>query len=272
MDMKQLRCIVAIAEEGNITHAAQKVFISQPALSQLLRKLENTLGTPLFVRDGRIVTPTTAGKIYLNGARAILNINEALAGKMQKAKTLPDRINVRISSALPRDIISGIVPMLRKANTSINISIEADLQGRYTRLLMDSECDIAVSEIPSSKDPDFLYFPIRRERLYFLCPRDYDSSSKNPAGLILSTRGTLLRNLEDVALEKLSIHSEIAYETDDRELALELAREKAGFVFVLSKAALPEERSHRIVDLPFCPEVEVALICGARSPFRAMLR
>ncbi|HCM28770.1 MAG: hypothetical protein A2Z99_21225 [Treponema sp. GWB1_62_6] len=82
MDLRQLRNIIAIAEEGNITRAAEKVFISQPALSQLLRKLEHTLGTPLFIREGKRVIPTRAGKIYLNGARAILNIAKALDQKL----------------------------------------------------------------------------------------------------------------------------------------------------------------------------------------------
>lgn len=86
MDLRQLEYIIAIAEEGNITRAAERVFISQPALSQVLKKLENSLGSPLFVRDGKSVKPTTAGKIYLNGARAILNIAKAMERNLNESE------------------------------------------------------------------------------------------------------------------------------------------------------------------------------------------
>lgn len=90
MDLRQLEYIIAIAEEGNITRAAGKMFISQPALSQLLKRLENSLGSKLFVRDGKSVRPTTAGKIYLNGARAILNIEKAMERKLKEPETSND--------------------------------------------------------------------------------------------------------------------------------------------------------------------------------------
>ena len=51
MDLKQIEYILKIAEENNITHAAEKLFITQPALNQQLLKLEKELGTPLFHRS-----------------------------------------------------------------------------------------------------------------------------------------------------------------------------------------------------------------------------
>ena len=72
MDLKQIEYILKIAEEKNITHAAEKLFITQSALNQQLLKLEKELGCPLFYRSRTDWRPTPAGEIYLDTARQIL--------------------------------------------------------------------------------------------------------------------------------------------------------------------------------------------------------
>lgn len=72
MDLKQIEYILKIAEEKNITHAAEKLFITQSALNQQLLKLEKELGCPLFYRSRTDWRPTPAGEIYLDAARQIL--------------------------------------------------------------------------------------------------------------------------------------------------------------------------------------------------------
>ena len=83
MDLRQIEYILKIAEENNITRAAQKLFISQSALNQQLLKLEKELGVQLFHRSRTNWRPTKAGEIYLEGAC-----------------NMPGRSKVRISSWL----------------------------------------------------------------------------------------------------------------------------------------------------------------------------
>ena len=66
MDVKQMTYILTIAQEGGISKAAAKLFITQSALDQQLLKLEKELGTPLFYRSRTDWHPTPAGEIYLN--------------------------------------------------------------------------------------------------------------------------------------------------------------------------------------------------------------
>ena len=72
MDLRQLEYIVQIAEENNITRAAEKLYITQSALNQQLLKLEKELGVPLFHRSRTDWHPTEAGEIYLSAARKML--------------------------------------------------------------------------------------------------------------------------------------------------------------------------------------------------------
>ena len=69
MDTKQIEYILKIAEEGNITHAAEKLFLTQPALNQQLLRLEKELGTRLFVRSRTDWRPTEAWSIWKTQGR-----------------------------------------------------------------------------------------------------------------------------------------------------------------------------------------------------------
>lgn len=72
MELRQLRYFVAVAEELNFSRAAGRVYMSQPALSQQIRKLEEELGITLFYRTRRQVQLTEAGEVLLAGARQVL--------------------------------------------------------------------------------------------------------------------------------------------------------------------------------------------------------
>ncbi len=72
MSLEQLETVVAIAEEGALMRAAQRLHISQPPLTRRLRALEDELGAALFVRGARGMTPTPAGERFIERARAIL--------------------------------------------------------------------------------------------------------------------------------------------------------------------------------------------------------
>ena len=73
MDLHQLEYILTIEQEKSISRAAERLFLTQPALNQQLLRLEKELGTPLFERRNRTMLPTYAGRIYLNTAKEMLS-------------------------------------------------------------------------------------------------------------------------------------------------------------------------------------------------------
>ena len=76
MELRQLEYIVAIADQGNITKAAESLFITQSGLNQQLIKLEQELGIQLFYRYKHHLQMTAAGKVYVENAREIMNIKK----------------------------------------------------------------------------------------------------------------------------------------------------------------------------------------------------
>jgi DNA-binding transcriptional LysR family regulator len=83
MDLRQLRYLVALAEEGSFTRAAERVHIAQPAVSQQIRRLEEEVGMALVERTTRRVTLTDAGELLVLRARRILAELEAAATELQ---------------------------------------------------------------------------------------------------------------------------------------------------------------------------------------------
>ena len=74
MTENELRYLLTIAEYGNITKAAQELFISQPSLSESLSKVEQEFGCPIFHRELNGLTPTDFGRKYLDTAGKILEL------------------------------------------------------------------------------------------------------------------------------------------------------------------------------------------------------
>lgn len=92
MRFKQLNYIIEIADSQTISKAAEKLFLSRPALNHFLLDLEAELGTPLFKRIGKKLIPTAAGKVYLDSARRMLSIQK------ETYKTLADFANASTGS------------------------------------------------------------------------------------------------------------------------------------------------------------------------------
>lgn len=82
MDIKVLEYIVEIAEQKSVSRAAEKFYLSQPALSRCLAKVEESVGAPLFYRNHNELALTEAGTVYLNCARAVLHTYRSMLAEL----------------------------------------------------------------------------------------------------------------------------------------------------------------------------------------------
>lgn len=83
MQLKSFQYFIAIAEHATLSAAADAVFVSQPALSQQIRKIEEEVGAALFWREGHSMKLTPAGEVFLQCARRILQSYEAMKREVQ---------------------------------------------------------------------------------------------------------------------------------------------------------------------------------------------
>jgi DNA-binding transcriptional LysR family regulator len=86
VSLSQIEYFVAVAEQGHVGRAARTLRIAQPAVSRQIRRLEDELGAPLFVRTPRGMRLSRAGEVFLRHARAILGGVRAAAEDVRQSK------------------------------------------------------------------------------------------------------------------------------------------------------------------------------------------
>ena len=115
MDTKQIEYILKIAEENNITKAADKLFITQSALNQQLLKLESELGTPLFHRSRTNWRPTAAGEIYIRNAREILRLKKNTYNQINDiANTKRGNLSIGFTPGRGINMFTSIYPVFHQ--------------------------------------------------------------------------------------------------------------------------------------------------------------
>jgi len=124
--LRDLRYFVAVAEELNFTRAAERLHISQPALSKQIRGLETTLRVQLFLRDRRQVSLTAAGEALLNVARSLLDRwDEGTAAVADAAAADARRLRVGTLTAIGRDLYPGILDHFAKREPGWRVDLRS---------------------------------------------------------------------------------------------------------------------------------------------------
>lgn len=122
MELRLLRYFVAVAEELNITRAAERLHTAQPSLSQQIRQLEGLIGAPLFIRDKHRLQHTETGRMLLPAAREILAMVEKAL--MQARAVARDEVGTLVVGMVPGPegmIFSHILPLLLRHSPSIQL-------------------------------------------------------------------------------------------------------------------------------------------------------
>lgn len=144
MDLKQLEYIVAIEKCGNMTEAAEQLFITPSALSQQLIKLEAELGTQLFTRSRRHMIPTAAGTIYLKTAKKMLAMRQAAYSEIRNiAGCVTGFYRVGLTFEHGSDVFARIYPQFHRKYPGIQIRCYQFLVPEMLDMLANNQLDIA---------------------------------------------------------------------------------------------------------------------------------
>src|SRR3954467_2189385 len=124
IELRLLRYFTAVAEEGHVGHAAARLFISQPALSQQIRALEDQVGVPLFTRHPRGVELTEAGTVLLAEAREVLARADRLEQAVgELARGEADALSIGISPGVPPWLLPELVERFREVHPDARLEV-----------------------------------------------------------------------------------------------------------------------------------------------------
>ena len=142
LNLYQVQSFVTVISEGSMTGAADKLFLTQPAISQQIKNLEDDLGVDLLVRGVRQIKPTLQGEVLFDFAKRILQLSQQaeVAVKAMGAE-LKGQLRVGTLDSIGVQLMSPIVSRLLKYNPELNIKVEygrgEDLLARYRRDELD---------------------------------------------------------------------------------------------------------------------------------------
>ena len=180
MELRHLRYFIAAAETENVTRAAQRLHVSQPALSRQIRDLEDELGFPLFERSAKSVRLTPAGHAFLPEARAVLSRAESA---VQTARSVAIGSGAEVRVGYATSPTAKIFPsMLRafqmempKARVKLHdLSTEEMLQR-----LKESQIDVAVMVKPGGSMMRGLNFePLAEDEMCLAVGRKHELARK----------------------------------------------------------------------------------------------
>ncbi|MCB1208632.1 MAG: LysR family transcriptional regulator [Verrucomicrobiales bacterium] len=255
LNYNHLRYFRAIANEGSLTRAAERLKLSQSALSTQLRSLEESLGQPLFLRQNKSLVLTEAGRIALDYAQSIFRSGEELVDVLQnQASGRRHVLRIGAVATLSRNFQLALLrPLIGRSDVELIIR-SGNLRDLLAQLRAHT-LDAVLSNLPVPRDAETKWHshlldeqPVslvgRRTRKKFSFPEDLRTTP-----LILPSLDSNIRVAFDLVLEQFGIRPIIAAEVDDMAMLRLLAREGAGLALVPPVVVRGELDSGHLVEL-----------------------
>lgn len=149
MDLRQMRFVVAVAEELNFTKAAARCNVSQPPLSRAIRELEAELGVQLFERDTHSVRTTLAGESLVSDIRTALStIEKGVEGARRIAAGLKGTLKIGFGGSTVYSLVPSLVRRFRSAASDVNLEFSAMPVLSQIEALRSGVIDVGLLRLP----------------------------------------------------------------------------------------------------------------------------
>ena len=149
MTLNELRYIVAVAQERNFRRAAEKSFISQPALSLAIQKLEEELGLKIFERGKSNISVTPVGMEIVGQAQRTLEEAERIREIARQGKDhLAGTLRLGIIYSVGPYLLPDLVPALKKLAPDMPLEIEENITANLDTLLHNGKLDVIIIALP----------------------------------------------------------------------------------------------------------------------------
>ena len=247
INLKYAPAILTIVQEGSITAASKKLFVSQPALSQTIRQVEEELGAPIFTRDTRHIELTHVGKLYIESVRQIQMIDQNLHARVSDSKDeVVGTFRLGISVQRGLQLLPPVIPEFIARYPLVRIQLREEGSGMLERRVLEGQCDLGFVTTASKRD-QLTYALIENEQLMLVAATTTELARRFPDGtpiniaeaqhenFVSMTEGHSVRAIQDKLFEKYGLSPQILLETHNMEAAKRIAA-RANAVFLVPSA------------------------------------
>jgi len=247
-DFGDLEAFLAVKETGSFHAAAERLNLSQPAVTRRIRKLETALDSLLFERTTRAVRPTLAAKRLQSRAEAILeDARETARAMRDDSVAFAHQRNALVTIAtIPTVVTRLITPALqeiRESEQNLRVQLLDGSANEVAEAVAGGEADFGLCSVPAL-EPSTVFEPLFDDRIVLAFPPGHPLTGGEPVRwdalsgtpLILPARGTGNRLLIDEALAKARLQSHWTLEVGRTSTALELVEAGVGAALVPESA------------------------------------
>lgn len=231
MNIRHIQYVLAVLQEGSITGAAKKLYVSQPSLSQMIKLVENNLGAAIFNRNTDPLTLTYAGQKYVEAAKQILAINNNLAREIEEINH-EDHGSIRLGVPVQRamQVMPYVLPRFRKKYPFVSLELNEHGSTTLESMILEGSLDLACLTTYPKYD-ELRYTLIEDEDLVLLTSKNTHIAKRIPSGteiniteakdelFICSKPGHSVRTTQDRLFVAYDIQPKIILETTSIEVA-----------------------------------------------------
>lgn len=213
MELRQLKYLVSIGEEGTFTAAADKLFISQSALSQQVKSMEEELGVPLFDRSRNNLQFTEAGELLHQRAKRIVKeVDEAKTAIDELEELYRGTLKIGVVQTVNAYLIPQVVSAFSSKFPNLRLKVDELSAPQVEEKLYNHELDLGISFRPADY-PQLTFEALFEEELLFIASEEHpladnerlDVKDLNKQKLALLPKGYCTRRIWDHAAEQVDI-------------------------------------------------------------------
>ena len=185
MELRHVRYFVAAAEELSFRRAAERLHVSQPALSVQIQQLEDELGTALLDRDRHHVALTAAGKVFLDqGRRLLRGADEAMRAAVRAARGETGRLAIGFIAQLSYEWLPTVLRSFRRHHADVEINLTELTPTRQIEELTERRLDLGIIGLGPPQPPEELEVAVMsEERLVVALPLDHRLATRRSLAL-----------------------------------------------------------------------------------------
>lgn len=240
MELHQLRCFLAVAEEGGFNRATTRLHISQPALSYQIKQLEQEIGAPLFHRRPGGVSPTEAGRVLAHHVRLVLDsVRKAQAAVQELAEGVTGEIRIGTANSVGIYFLPRVLWSMRKKYPAARPTVLYRHSNEILELLHDNRLDVALVANPKP-NTKLEFEELLQESVSLVCGRSHPffgrkvvrpSELKEEQFISLSKKSPTGKLIRDY-LTELELDIEPAISTDNVETVKKMVEFGLGVAFL----------------------------------------
>ena len=194
MTIRELRYLVALANRAHFGRAAEDCHVSQPTLSNQIRKLEEYLGATLIERNAKSFALTAIGQDVVEKARRIVIQVDALLSSTRSVRgPLTGPLNLGVIPTLAPYLLPRLLPLVKRHYHRLQLVVHEDLTGHLLERLRGYQIDAALLALPVEGE-DFEEMPLFDEPFWFACPVRHPLAQLPPGTLCLDGSESAFRS------------------------------------------------------------------------------